>query len=205
MSEDRHEGVDLERGVSSGAKSRWLMWPLFVAAGFPALVVVLNASPLGPNFLYVMLVMPMILLTWVMVGIGSAVMAVVALGRKAWLQAMSLAVLPLIISVVAVKPFEFIRHMNYTGDVIHFAVMRPFYLSAVETLPPSAEPKLLVFDRGGMIWASRGYVYDESDEILLPKGTQSAAWKERASHTEVGCGYVASPLWGHFYLADFPC
>jgi len=47
-------------------------------------------------------------------------------------------------------------------------------------LRTDGEPRLLVLNRGGMVWASRGYVYDESDEILRQEPLRSARWRARA-------------------------
>lgn len=57
-----------------------------------------------------------------------------------------------------------------------------------------------------LIWSSRGVVYDESDEIALPLGRQSAAWLDKARKTELGCGHWnENRLWSHYYLVSFPC
>jgi hypothetical protein len=61
-----------------------------------------------------------------------------------------------------------------------------------------------------MGWASRGFVYDESDEVLRDPSLQSAGWKDQAN-SELGCGYGAQSFPGHFafmqhwYLASFTC
>ena len=98
------------------------------------------------------------------------------------------------------------RYTNFTADLLHFAARYPHYRAAIEALPDNSEPRLLVFNFGGMIWASRGVVYDESGEIEKPAAQQSEAWKRRADRTELGCGsYLYTPLIRRFYLADFPC
>jgi len=83
-------------------------------------------------------------------------------------------------------------------------VARPYYDRAVASLP-STRPRLIVFNWGGMAWASGGLVYDESNEVTLPAGRQSAAWKAKAANTELGCGYGIQSLWSHYYLASFAC
>jgi hypothetical protein len=70
---------------------------------------------------------------------------------------------------------------------------------------------LVTINLGGMSWASRGFVYDESDEIMLDPSAQSARWKARAHDSELGCGYGAIPIPGpsaftqHWYIASFAC
>jgi hypothetical protein len=57
-----------------------------------------------------------------------------------------------------------------------------------------------------MSFASQALVYDESDEIELPAGTQSPAWLAKTQHSEFGCeGWGERHLLGHFYIAYFPC
>ena len=58
-----------------------------------------------------------------------------------------------------------------------------------------------------MVWASSGLVYDETDQVSLPAGRQSADWLAAASRTELGCegGYDVQPLWDHYFLASFSC
>jgi hypothetical protein len=47
---------------------------------------------------------------------------------------------------------------------------------------------------------SFGVAYDETDEILLPPGHQSEAWKARAQGTELGCDrWCAERIRGHYY------
>jgi hypothetical protein len=49
-------------------------------------------------------------------------------------------------------------------------------------------------------------VYDESDEIALPPGNQSAAWKANPDLGELSCGnWDARRLSSHFYLVGFLC
>ena len=73
-------------------------------------------------------------------------------------------------------------------------------------LPADQGPRLVVFDWGGMVWASTGLVYDETDQVSLPPGRQSADWLARASHSELSCeGYGVQSLWDHYYLVSFPC
>ncbi len=84
-------------------------------------------------------------------------------------------------------------------------------MSAVRATQCNGEPKLLTFNLGGMIWASRGFMYDESDEVVREHFTRSAGWKARAQNSELGCSYGAMPIPGpsaltkHWYLASFAC
>jgi hypothetical protein len=106
--------------------------------------------------------------------------------------------------IVAFDPVRFVRSRDYAGDVIHFIAMKSSYDRTISALPAEQRPRL--FDWGGMSFASHGLIYDETDQVALPRGRQSADWLAQASHTELsGEGYGVRALWDHYYLADFPC
>ncbi len=181
-------------------------WSLGIGIGTPIALVTFAASPLGTDFAYVMLGIPILLLFWVTSAIGAVVAAVKHLKNRKWWQGIVTAIPIVLVCAAAFNPFAFIRSCNFAGNIVNFIIMRPYYMARVQALPTTDGPRLVVFNRGGMIWASEGYVYDESDEVMLPPNKQSAAWKNKASHSELSCdGYSAYPLWGHFYIAYFPC
>lgn len=131
---------------------------------------------------------------------------VLSVRAHSWRRAISLALLPLVVLAGASAPVAVVRFCNRLGDTLHFELMRGHYLSVVDSMPGGEGPKLKIFNWGGMVWASNGVVYDQSDEVKLPHAKQSAAWRHRANNTELGCGgYSLTPMGGHFYLADFSC
>jgi hypothetical protein len=75
----------------------------------------------------------------------------------------------------------------------------------IKSLPADGEPKLAVFNTGGMLWSSEGFIYDEADQVALPPEQQSIKWKTRAEEVaELSCGpYEAIALCGHFYYGGF--
>lgn len=156
--------------------------------------------------MYVMLVMPGLVMIWSIVGAAGFVMASYNLATNARKRALSWLAVCLIVGTGMLNLDTVRRYTNLAGDVLHFAVMYPFYIAEIKKLPANGEPKLIVFNFGGMIWASGGVVYDESGEIEKPPTEQSAAWKLRAEVNELGCGdYSYTPLIRHFYIASFPC
>ena len=84
-------------------------------------------------------------------------------------------------------------------------------MKTVRATQPSGNARLLTINLGGMIWASRGFIYDESDEVVREPSLQSPGWKMRAQDSELGCGYGAIPTPGplaltrHWYIASFAC
>jgi hypothetical protein len=186
-------------------------WPLWVAIGFPLLLVALNSTAIEPDFFFVVMGIPLLMSIWTCLGIWVLILTVRLTRRGEWSRAVASAILPLVILGAGVRFRQFIRLCNDGGDVVHFIAERSSYLREIRATPANGAPRLLVFNRGGMIWASRGYVYDESDEILREEPLRSADWRARAEGTELSCGYYAQPFPGHFaftqhwYLASFPC
>ena len=148
---------------------------------------------------------------WACLGIWALIISVRRIRHRDWSRAVTGAVLPVVILVAGMQFREFIHLCNYGGDVVHFIARRSSYLEEIRVTAAVGEPRLLVFNRGGMVWSSRGYVYDESDEVLRAEALRSARWRARAYQTELGCGYYAEPFPGHFsftqhwYIASFNC
>lgn len=178
----------------------------YFGIGLPIALVFLEASPFGANLFYVIAGIPAFLLIWLAVGTWSAIICSRFVARGLWFKSLQAAILPLAIIGVSFNLLGFIHFCIYSGDVVHFVVARPYYDNEIASLPHTDQPRLAVFNWGGMIWASRGLVYDESDQVALPPGRQSAAWLANPARAELVCdGYAVQPLWSHYYLAQFPC
>jgi hypothetical protein len=187
------------------------LWPVWIAIGMPVLLIALNSTPISLDFAFVVLGIPALLGIWACLGIWALVITVRRSRRLEWSRAAASAVLPLVILGAGVRFSAFVQFCNDGGDVVHFIAARSSYLKEIRVTQPDGEPLLLVFNRGGMIWASRGYVYDESDEVTREEPLRSARWRALADKTELSCGYYAEPFPGHFsftrhwYLASFNC
>ena len=177
----------------------------------PLLLIALNATSIGMNFAFVMIGIPALLCIWGGLAVWALILTVGKVQRREWVHAESCAVLPLVILAASIWHWQFLHLCNDGGDIAYFLARHSSFAEAVRATPPSGEPRLLIFNRGGMSWASRGYVYDESDEITLDEPLRSAQWKARSDGTELSCGYYAQPLPGrfsitqHWYLASFSC
>ena len=186
-------------------------WPVWAAIGVPLLLVFLNSTPIASGLVFVLIGTPVLLGMWACLGIWALVLSVRRVRHREWSRAVASAVLPLVILVAGVQFWKFIHLCNYAGDVVHFIARRSSYVEAISAAPPDGEPRLLVFNSGGMLWSSRGYVYDESDEVLRAEPLRSGSWRARADQTELSCGYYAEPFPGHFsltqhwYIASFNC
>jgi len=186
--------------------ARFPRWLVAIGLGVPLALVVLAASPLGNNFFYVVIGIPALLFAWAIAGVGALIASVRSAMRRDWRRCAIASLLPIVLIVVALDPVRFVRACNHIGDVAHFIVAKPYYDRQIAALPAGEGPRLAVFNWGGMVWASFGVVYDETDQVSLPPDRQSADWRNRASHTELSCeGYGAQPLWDHYYLVSFAC
>lgn len=186
-------------------------WPLGWAVGIPLLLIGINATSLGADFGFVLLGIPVLMSLWALAALVAGYKAVRAMVRSQWSSAGIAAVLPVTVICVGFIFLPFIHFCNDAGDLTHWLIRRSTYLEAIQSMPANGAPRLWVLNVGGMIWSSRGYVYDESDEILLNTGSQSKSWTARAAHSELSCGYSARPFPGHltftrhWYLVSFPC
>ena len=99
----------------------------------------------------------------------------------------------------------FVRSCNYIGDVIHFIVAKPYYDRQIAALPADQRPRLVVFDWGGMVWASSGLVYDETDQVSLPRGSpiRRLAGAGEPQRTELRRLWRSTPL-GSLLFGQFP-
>src|SRR6202020_2855856 len=167
------------------APYRLLRWVAAIGLGVPIALIAFAASPLGPNFIYVVLGIPALLFLWGIAGLAALIVSIRSAMRKEWRRCVMAAILPVVLLIVAFDPVRFVRSCDYLGDVIHFIAMRSTYDRTIAALPADQRPRLAVFDWGGMSFASHGLVYDETDQVALPKGRQSADWLAEASHTEL--------------------
>ena len=190
----------------TGRRPRLLRWLIAIGLGVPLALVVLAASPLGADFFYVVIGIPALLLIWAAAATAALIVSVRSALRRDWRRCALASLLPIALLVVALDPIRFVRACNTLGDMVHFVVAKPYYDRKVAALPAAEGPRLAVFNWGGMVWASSGVVYDESDQVARPQERQFADWRERASRTELACeGYGVRPLWDHYYLVSFPC
>ena len=89
-------------------------------------LIVLAASPLGPNPLYVLIGIPALLLVWVIAGARALIASVRSAMQKDLRQCALASALPIVLLAVALNPFGFVRACNYIGDVLHFVLAKPF-------------------------------------------------------------------------------
>ena len=147
--------------------------------------------------------------TWLAVPIWALFVAVRHMQNGAWSRAATAALLPLV-AIVAVL------HGRYLGDFVRFRLERANYLAAMESArnghaPPLdvrvdlGPPTFAYFSWGGMVFASSGVAYDETDEAGKPPEGRSATWRARQGQSELSCDAEVRPLGGHFYMVHAGC
>jgi len=178
-----------------------VLWPLAFALAGPAGLVVFWSISFDAAFI---LAFPWLAL-WALVAFVLLLVAVIAMLRRQWLKALSLALCPLAVLVAFLNFFAVWGFCMETGEYIHFRAKRSHYLAEVAKLPADQGPRLAIFDWGGFA-GSHAVVYDESDEIMLSEAEESADWKNRIEGTELVCGVVgAEPVGDHFYIVRIRC
>jgi hypothetical protein len=199
-------GQDIEgtEPTARGFRGRVPILLLILAVGSALALILMDATPLSINFVYPVLALSCTLIVWAVIGVWSTKLYIRCARQRHWKHSVLPGFLLVTSILVFFNCFPFLRGCNYLGGALRFAVTRSYYQKQVALLPSDGKPRLAIFNWGGMLWSSKGVVYDESDEIALPLGQQSAAWNTRARPTEFGCGnWAAQRLSSHFYLAAF--
>jgi|GEM_PF-5580624 len=133
---------------------------------------------------------------------------------RRWRRVLSLLTAPLLLLVC----LHLLAIVGITPDSVRFALTRQTYLAEIERadLPDAGQRfRTFVWDDTFRDKTYSTLIYDESDEIALPKGAQSTAWQQRlrkfCSEKRKECvnldpgpdDYVSVRKIGeHFYILD---
>jgi hypothetical protein len=169
--------------IGDQSKRKFLFWPLVWVLAVPAIMIAGDASPLGPDLGWAVLYQPVLLFCGLVASLFASIVVIRSIRKKLWPNTLSASVLPILFLVVAFNPFGFIRGCNHIGNAVNLLVTQPQYLEAIRKLPADNQPKLLVFNRGGMLWSSEGFIYDEADEVALAPAQQSPKSNHIAGRT----------------------
>lgn len=136
---------------------------------------------------------------WLLLTVWSVVLGIRMLEQQAVILGLFCLFFPFAIGQTALD----------AGDEVKFLLMRPYYDREVTHLPKNGA-RFEEFSWGGLLFVSRGVVYDETDQMGLPAGHQSRAWIARMKDTDLMCGEnvfraPVSSLGGHYYLTGFGC
>lgn len=147
-----------------------------------------------------------ILLDWIIglalrVGLLAVIgwLAIRAARHSLWRRALGLAILPAFLLAAFLLPTFYDTWMQRAADPIAFRFER-WMLDREHSRRIGEERLLVVRCTDGFGGLSFGVAYDETDEILLPPGQQSEAWKARARGTELAADrWIAERIQGHYY------
>lgn len=147
-----------------------------------------------------------VVLAWTFVFVSSIVTATTLLRRRRSVMAILSPIIPITAFIASQSAIPYVQ---YPQDYTHVRAMRSTYDGAVSRLPKDGR-RFAEFNWGGLLFASKGVVYDETDEVGLPYGHQSTAWKRRMRSTDLTCGGggpvgEVMPLGQHYYVGAFGC
>ena len=132
--------------------------------------------------------LPIIAIVTLIAAAISSYITATSMKDRRYLTAVSALVLPVICAVVAMNFAITLRTCATASIYVQFYLGYPFFARTVSQLPRGNGPRLAVFTMDGFISMSNGVAFDESDELSLPVGQQTSAWKIHAAHTELGDG-----------------
>ncbi|TBA84246.1 hypothetical protein ELH53_04020 [Rhizobium ruizarguesonis] len=118
------------------------------------------------------------LIIWVLTLIAVAGSLCINLAQRRWRRLVSLLIAPLLLLVL----LRILAAVGITSDSVRFALTKQMYLAEIERADRSGgEPRFKTFawDNTFLEKTYSTLVYDESDEIALPRGEQSTAWQQR--------------------------
>ncbi len=200
------EDVEGTRRIARRFRGRAPFSLLILAVATSLALILMDATSLDTEFLYPLFAMSGMAIIWAVIGVWSATSCIRCARQRSWKQSVLPGFLLATSFLVALNFFPFVRGCNYLGGALRFALTRSYYDHQVALLPSDGRPRLAIFIWGGMIGSSRGVVYDESDEIALPPGQQSVAWKANPDLGQLSCGnWDARRLSTHYYLVGFHC
>lgn len=182
--------------MSSAGKDtqdRWLLWPYLPFVIYP--LVVVTQAAFNQDFEGIL---PVIVLVFITLGflVVMPFVAVKHFRAKFKRKGMSTLMLP-VFCVLLLLSTQILVHM---GDTIYFYRIRDSLQKEVDHVGGKDSNKLLVWVTGGFLSDAHGFAYDGSDEMTLPSGKQSAAWRQRASNSElVDDCFDSEHLTGHYY------
>jgi hypothetical protein len=151
---------------------------------------------------------------FVMTPLVTAGLLIIDLARWRWRRVLSLLAAPFLLLAL----FRLLAVVGVTPDRVRFALTEHAYLAEIRRIDvPSTEPRFKTFEWDSTFVAKTysTLVHDESDEIALPAGDQSATWQQRnqklCSERNRDCVNLAPDsdeyitvrkIGDHFYILD---
>lgn len=180
-------------------RDKYLWWPSLFAF-LPLVIFALIQAIPDSRFYAIFFVAPFLFFVMAGAALEASIVVIDSFMKKAKRKALSAAILPLVFVLYLLNLSSVLQFSSDLGEIINFYTMYPYYQSKVAELSKTKGQHLAVFTLDGWGPYSTGIAFDDSDEIALPAGKQSADWKARAMGTEIsGVSWSASRIQGHFY------
>jgi hypothetical protein len=181
------------------------LWLVGFAIGIPITIVLLDAT-IGGAFPFDFLLETALLGLWILVGVASAGASISAARNGRLRRSVATAALPVFLLVASSNVVGLTRWLGNAGDDVRFVVMRSHYDRIVSERPAKRVPRIVEFGWGGMVGIGKSLVYDDSDQVPLPKDRRTAGWFDEARGTSLECdGYGSRALGGHYDIVYLPC
>jgi len=131
-----------------------------------------------------------------------AIYCLVALARNIWLRRWRRVASVLAAPIAGYVIFAGASAAGVNPERVRFEIGKRYYVDQIAALPQIGEPRFKLFDWGGTGGAGvpnfvYTLIYDESDEISLPRSERSRAWQDRAKKLCPGavmCSISRPPL-----------
>jgi hypothetical protein len=162
-----------------------------------------QAIPLVSFFAFLVLAAPL-LLSWPWWVIPALIVPVVVLRRHRWAMRWSIVASTVILGLLVAYPSLGESPAMTPSRWIDFAYYRRDLDAQVRTQHARGQHSALATVAiDGFISMASGIAYDESDELALPPGQQSARWRAAAASTELDREvWAATRLHGHYFWWD---
>ena len=147
-----------------------------------------------------------VLVAWMSAAVLSGLWFAYYLAHRAWIACLLCALLPLTTCQEILKPLgeriTLIHAGEYAGYALQLVRWQSKYDRLVATLRPGR--RLVAFDESLFTDAGVSIIYDEQDEVTLPKASRPASWRSRTDDGVFdGLCDDVEPLWSHYYIAHF--
>jgi hypothetical protein len=138
----------------------------------------------------------------------------ISLFRLRWRRILSIVAAP----IIALSLFGLTNRLGLTPSFVRLELSKSSYMAQIDALPTTDGPRLKCWDwgaTGGVAVATtfRTLVYDESDQLALPRSSWSESWILKATeacrgtplqsviHPSGSSQADVGRLEGHFYIA----
>jgi len=195
------------RASWAGIRGGWFVWQLGILPSFSAILSTYLGFQTGRDEFVVTVIGSFlfccIYLIWFLLAFACTVKFLQCVWRKEWRQCSRLSVMPLMLAAYFLpKPFSYLNPLHASvalEPVVHLLHRKAYFDSEIQKIH---EPRHAIFDVNGMSFAFDEYVYDDSDQWILPTNKQKSTYQKYGTIYSSGLFIDVQPLWGHYYHVE---